>query len=244
MTNSITEASQHKAAPIAGLMFLLAFIVPTLNWALVLSKLNVAENAMATAINIMSNKLLFRIGITVELFMAVSLLVLALSLYIILKPVNKNLALLALLLKLVEAAIVGAIVVVTFTALQVLDTQGKLTVLTPEQLQIPVGLMLNFNNSLFSIPMVFLGLDMMIFSYLFFKSRYIPRLLAGFGFASFALIFVHALMYMLAPNYAAMPIIQSIFYGPSGLFELVIGMWILIKGIDTQSGTVCAPESS
>jgi len=70
MTNRSVETSQHKAAPVAGLMFLLAFIVPTLNWALGLSKLNVAENALATATNIMANELLFRIGITVELFMA------------------------------------------------------------------------------------------------------------------------------------------------------------------------------
>ncbi|MFC1481321.1 DUF4386 domain-containing protein [Candidatus Neomarinimicrobiota bacterium] len=244
MTNHSTETSLRKVAIVAGFMFLLAFIVPTLNWAFVLSKLNVAENALATANNIMANELLFRFGITIELFMAVSLIVLALALYIILKPVNKNLALLALLLKLTEAAIVAAIVLVTFIALQVSSGQASLTVFTQEQLQVPVGLMLNENNALFAISMVFLGLDMMIFSYLLFKSRYVPRLLAGFGILSFALIFIHALIFMLAPKYAAMPIIQSIFYGPSGLFELIIGTWILIKGIDVEQWEKRALESA
>ena len=234
MTNHTTDTSLQKTAKVAGFMFLLAFIVPTLNWALSLSKLNIADDPLATAANIMSNELLFRIGITVELFMAVSLIVLALTLYIILKPVNKNLALLAFILKMVEGAIVASIVLVTFIALQVSSGQANLSIITPEQLQVPVGLLLNQHNALFSIPMVFLGLDMMIFSYLFFKSRYIPRILAGLGILSFALIFIHALMYLLAPDYAAMPIIQSICYGPSGLFELVIGTWILIKGINVQ----------
>ena len=82
--------------------------------------------------------------------------------------------------------------------------------------------------------MVFLGLDMMVFSYLFFKSKYIPRILAGFGILSFALIFIHALMFILAPKYATMPINQVIFWAPSGLFEIMIGIWLLSKGVKVQ----------
>lgn len=78
--------------------------------------------------------------------------------------------------------------------------------------------------------MVFLGLDMMVFSYLFFKSKYIPRILANFGILSFALIFIHALMFMLTPKYATMPINQIVFWVPSGLFEITIGIWLLSKG--------------
>ena len=235
MTARIVDTSQRKAARVAGFMFLFSFIVPTLNWIFVLSKLIVAENIIATANNIMANELLFRIGITIELIMSVGLIVLALSLYTILKPVNKNLALLALLLKLVEATIVVAIVLVSFIALQILNGEAYLTAFTPEQLQVPVGLILNAHTTLYSIPMVFLGLDMMVFSYLFFKSKYIPKILAGFGILSFALIFIHALMYIIAPKYAAMLISQIIFYAPSGLFEIIIGIWLLSKGIKIPS---------
>jgi hypothetical protein len=230
--------SNSKAVKVAGFMFLFAFIVPTLNWAFVLSKFIVAEDVMATAKNIMANDLLFRVGITIELVMAVGLVVLATSLYIILKPVNKSLALLALSLKLVEAAIVVAIVLVSFIALQILNGQAYLTAFTAEQLQAPVGFLLNKHTAIYSIPMVFLGLDMMVFSYLLFKSEYIPRKLAGFGILSFALIFIHALMFILAPEYAAMPINQIIFYVPSGLFEIIIGIWLLSKGITVQQGDI------
>ena len=77
----ITDTSQRKAARLAGVTFLLAFIVPTLNWAFVLSGFNVANNALATAQNIMANVFLFRIGITIELFMSIALIVLAWALY-------------------------------------------------------------------------------------------------------------------------------------------------------------------
>ncbi|MFC1509369.1 DUF4386 domain-containing protein [Candidatus Omnitrophota bacterium] len=233
-TARIVDMSQRKAARVAGFMFLFSLIVPLLNWTFLLSKLIVAENVIATANNIMANELLFRIGITIELIMSVGLIVLGLALYIILEPVNKNIALLALLWKLVEATIAGAIVLVSFITLQMIHGEALLTVFTPEQLQAPVGLILYAHTSIFSIPMIFLGLDMIVFCYLFFKSKFIPRILAGFGILSFTLVFIHALIFILAPEYAAMPMNQIIFWAPSGLFEIIIGIWLLLKGIKVQ----------
>ena len=234
MTNHTTFISQPKAVKVAGFMFLFSFIVPTLNWIFLLSKLIVAENFIATANNIMANEFQFGVGISVELIMSVGLIVLGLALYIILKPVNRNLALLALLLKLTEATIAAAIVLVSFIALQFLNGGVYLKVFTPEQLQAPVGFILNTHSALYSIPMVFLGLDMIVFSYLFLKSKYIPGILAGFGILSFTLIFIHAFMFILAPHYATMPINQVIFWAPSGLFEIIIGIWLLSKGLKLQ----------
>ena len=64
-------------------------------------------------------------------------------------------------------------------------------------------------------------------------------ILAGFGILSFALILVQSLLFILAPEYATRPINQILFWAPSGLFEIVIGLWLLIKGIRTQQ----LPES-
>ena len=234
MTNRIADISQRKAARIAGFMFLFAFIVPTLNWAIILSKFNVVNDALATANNIMANEFLFRIGLFTELIMSFGLIVLALALFIVLKTINKSLALFALILKVIEATIAVVIVLISFIALQILIGEAYLTAFTQEQLQIPAGLILNSHTALFSIPMLFLGLDMMVFSYLFFQSKYIPRILAGFGILSFALIFIHASMYIIAPEYAMMQINQIIFWAPSGIFEVVIGIWLLFKGVNVQ----------
>ena len=235
MSKNISDKSQRLAVKVAGFMFLFAFIVPTINWALVLSKFNVAENAIATANNIMANEFLFRIGISIELFMSIGLIVLGLALYIILKEVNKSFALLALSLKLAEATIMAVTVLVPFIALQILNTDTQLIPLTQEQLQFPIGIIFNSHTTITAIPMIFLGLDMMLFSYLFFKSKYIPRVLAGFGIVSFALIFIQSLMFILAPEYAEKPMNQIIFWTPSGIFEIIIGIWLLVKGINVQS---------
>jgi hypothetical protein len=169
---------------------------------------------------------------------------LALALYIILKTINKSLALFALLLKVIEATIAVVIVLISFIALQILNGEVYLTAFTQEQLQVPAGLLLNSHTALFSIPMLFLGLDMIVFSYLFFQSKYISRILAGFGIFSFALIFIHASMYIIAPEYAVMQINQIIFWAPSGLFEITIGIWLLVKGVNTQQGDARVSDSA
>jgi uncharacterized Tic20 family protein len=244
MSNRTADASLNIAVKVAGFLFLFSLIGPLLNWSFVQSKFIVVDDAIATAQNIMANEFLFRIGITIELIMSVGLTLLALTLYIILKPVNKNLALLALLWKLLEATIVVAIALISFVVLQVLSGDTATSGYTQGQLLFPTGLLLNTHTAIYSIPMVFLGLDMMVFSYLFLKSRYIPRLLAGFGILSFALILIHALMFILTPEYAMMPISQIIFWVPSGLFEIIIGVWLLSKGIMVQQGDNSDLESA
>jgi len=222
--NTITntyDSSLQKAVKIAGLMFLLNFLAPTLNWIFVLSKLIVPGNAGGTTKNILANQILFRTGITIELLMSAGLVALGLALYKILKTANKDLALLGLLLKLIEAAIVAVISLISFIALLADNNTA--------------GILLNAHTAIYAIPMVFLGLDMVIFSFLFLKSKYIPGILAGFGIISFMLIFLHALMYILAPRLAVMPIYQIIFWTPSGLFEILIGTWLLSKGIHSRT---------
>ncbi|MCP4978057.1 MAG: DUF4386 domain-containing protein [Maribacter sp.] len=231
------DKSRQRTVKITGFMFLFAFIVPTLNWALVLSKFNVAGDALATANNILANTFLFRLGITVELFLSTGLIVLGMALYVLLKSINKNLAQLALVLKLVEAALMAVSVLLPFIALQALNEDLQAIAVTQEQLQLPLGLIFNAHTAITAVPMVFLGLDMMLFCYLFLKSKFIPKLLAGFGILSFALILIQSLLFILTPEIASIPINQIIFWGPSGVFEIVIGLWLLIKGIKVNAQT-------
>lgn len=231
MTKQGVDTVQRKAVKIAGFMFLFAFIVPTLNWALILSQFNVPGDPLATANNINAHTFLFRLGISVELLMAIGLVVLGIALYVLLKSVNKHLALLALVLKLVEATLMGVTVLLPFIALGFIPVEAPITAATQEQLRMPLGLLFNAHTAITAVPMVFLGLDMMLFCYLFLKSNYIPRLLAGFGILSFFLILVQSLMFILTPEYATLSINQILFWVPSGVFEIVIGLWLLIKGI-------------
>ena len=232
MKNLTSNILYHKAAKITGIMFLLTLVVPLVNWMFVLQKFIVPENVLATANNIETNELLFRVNIINELITSFIVIGLALALYSMLKSVNKNLALFALFLKLTEATIWVVITLGHFIALLVLKEQVTLTLFEPEQLQSGIGFFLNAHLSITAIPGVLHGLSLSIFLYLVFKSKYVPSVLAAFGVISFALVFIYDLLFILLPDYTEILIIQLIGWGPSILFELIIGIWLLFKGIN------------
>ena len=120
-----------------------------------------------------------------------------------LKPINRNLALLALCWKLMDAVIGTVNVLAAFMMLQMLNGKAFLTAFKPEQLQDIAGLFFKLRSNGAAIAMLFLGLGFMAFFHLLFKSGYVPRLLAGFGVFSYFLIFVNSLLDILVPRNAA-----------------------------------------
>jgi len=234
MTSYFKDVSLQKTARVAGSMFLCSLIVPTLNWVFILSKFISSENVINTGQNILGNEFLFRIGIINELITSVIIVVLALALYIILKSINKNLAMLALFLKLIEAMLWAVIALGHFIALLILNGQASLTAFEPEKIQAIVGLFLNIYIATTAVPGVFVGLNLMIFSYLLFKSKYIPSILAAFGVLSYVLVFIYDSLTILLPNYATIMIIQIICTTPIGIFQLIIGIWLVFRGLNIQ----------
>jgi hypothetical protein len=234
MTNHANTAPASKYARHTGILFLLSLLVPLLNWTFVVSKFIVSNNAIATINNIVANDVPFRIGILNQLLTSFIAIALSLALYTMVKHVNKNLALLALLLKLTEAILIAVIALGDFMALLVLNSHSSLTVFGPNQIPALIGLFVNIHISVTAIPMIFLGLNLMVFLYLLYRSHFVPKILAVFGIVSYALIFLYALITVLSPNYASILLIQTICWAPSCCFELMIGLWLLIRGIKVQ----------
>ena len=231
MTNPNADASLNKTARVAGSLFLLTFIFPTIIWIFVTSRFIVPGNAAAAAKSIMADELLFRVGIIAELIKSALAIAFALTLYILLKSINKNIALLALFLKLTEGILLAVIALGYFIALLVLDQRASLAASGLEQMQALVGSFVNSYFSISAIALVFHGLSSMVFLYILFKSEYVPGKLAGFGSISYALVFIYSLLLILVPNSATMVTIQVICLAPSVLTELILGSWLVIKGV-------------
>jgi hypothetical protein len=71
----------------------------------------------------------------------------------------------------------------------------------------------------------------------------VPGMLAGFGIVSYALIFIYDLTMIVSPSYTTMTAIQIVGWGPSVLFEMAIGLWLLIKGISVPQRDDHAPAA-
>jgi len=242
MTARIADTSQRKAARVAGLAYLLIIVTSTLLMVFGYNKLIVEGNDAATFSNFMANELLIRISAAFELIMYVGVVILSLALYVVLKTVNKNLALLALLWRFAEAIMGCLAVFSSLVVSQLLNGENYSAVFEPEQLQALVGLFLDVQSATISLVVVFVSLGTIVFCYLFFKSKYIPRILAAFGIFSFLLVLIKAFVVILFPNIPSM--IQLVFHLPGALFEVIIGLWLLIKGVNVEEREERALESA
>ncbi len=171
-------------------------------------RLLVQNNAVETARNIMAHETLFRINIACNLIYVVTVLVLLAALYVILKPVNRNLALVAAFCRLVLALIWGITALNTLGALRFLGDAAFLPVLEADQLQTLARLHIASSFDAYYVGLPFWGLASTVCSYLWFKSRYIPRALAAFGVVSSAWCLICAFTFIIFPH-----------------FDTVVGLW-------------------
>ena len=230
--NSMTtfNDSQRTAARVAGFTFLSGIVIVVLANYGISFRLSVPASAVETARNIMAHQTLFRLNIACNLIYLVNLVVLLTALYVILKPVNQNLALVATFCRLVVALMWGVTALNMLGALRLLGNAAYLPVFKADQLQALARLQLSSSYDAYYIGLPFWGLASTVCSYLWFKSRYIPRALAVFGVISSAWCVFCAFTFIVFPHFSA-TVNASWFDMPLVLFEIALGLRLLIKGL-------------
>jgi hypothetical protein len=223
-----THNSTHKIVRVAGILFLLSLLMPTLNWALILSKFT--SSGSDASMDILNNELLFRLNIVIGIFSSIVILALNICLYRILFTVNRSLALGAFSLKLTEAIFAAILFLGHFIALLVLKGEPE----NIEAHKIINHLVENY-ITFTAISGVFFGMSMLIYSYLLLKSGYLHFLVALSGIVSYSLVVIYDSLVILFPCYAGIISIQIIGSVPVCLFQIVFGVWLLFKGINITS---------
>ncbi len=230
MTTDIVDGSQGKAARVSGFTFLFAMALVVLANYGISFRLSVPGSAVDTARNILANETLFRLNIAFNLIYAASLVVLLAALYVILRPVNRNLALVAAFCRLVVVLMWGVTALNMLGALRLLGDAAYLPVFEPGQLQTLARLQLTAGYDAYYVGLPFWGLASTVCSYLWFKSRYIPRGLAAFGLISSAWCVICAFAFIVFPNFDK-TVNASWFDSPMVIFEMALGLWLLFKGV-------------
>src|SRR5512140_1292449 len=232
------RAAVQGYARTAGVLTLLSFVAGGLGEAYIPSKLIVSADAVATAANIRSSEFLFRVGFAGYLVEATCDIALSLIFYVLLRPVRKDLALLAAFFGLIGTALFGAAELFYFVALHILGGADYLKTCAPAQLDTLALLSLKlfaFGGAIFT---VFYGVAWVVRGYLIFRSGYLPRflgvllVLGGLAFVirNFALV--------LAPAYASRSLLLVAL--PGGLALMV---WLLVKGVDVPKWEAKAASS-
>jgi len=204
MKSPIADVSIRKAAILVGISILIMAPLAMFADGVALQSLIVSGDAATTANNIKADEVLFGLSIVSYIIILVLDVIIALALYVILKPVNKTLASLAASLRLIYAAIMG----ISLFALVLLYsneyTYGKL------------------------IAYIFFITHLFVLGYVVYTSGYIPRPLGILlMIASFSYIILLYGKYFLPTEW--LQILTIIVILPSILAELLLGIWLLVK---------------
>ncbi len=217
----------QRYARIAGVLFLISLVAGGFGEAYAPSKLIVSNDAAATAANLTNFDFLYRLGFAAFLIESLCDITLVLIMYALLKPVSKELSLLAAFFGLMGTALFAFAELFYFAPLVIMRGSGYLQTFSSEQLNSLTLLSLKFYGFAGMIFTAYYGMAWIVRAVLMFRSGYFPKFLAvlmaagGIGFV------VRNFLLILAPAYASEVLLLLMV--PGGL---VMTIWLLWKGVD------------
>ena len=244
MRSSTVYESQHMAAKAAGLAYLISFaFIASVNFG-VHPRLFSGDppnyglvNAEETARNILEQLPLFRLSIPLLLSWCVGAVVVLAAFYVILRPFGLMIALVAAAIRLLSAGAWALGTAEFFNTMRLLTKGSELGALSEDQLHALASLTPSIFWDHYYVALFFWGLSTALFSYLWLKSRYIPRAFAVFGVAAGALGTVCALAYVAFWNTPAFENIWAWFDTPLALYEIALSVLLLVRPLQVPAVT-------
>jgi len=227
MMDRIAEASPRLTARMAGACQLLEAITATFGQVIVLGRLVVDGNGAATAANILGHVRLFWVGFASSLMGVAFHIAWALLIYVLLKPVNRILSLLAAFFILVACAMQALTGLLYLAPLLILQGGSSLSAFTAEQLQALALMFLKLNTYAFEIDLVFFGFWCILTGYLIFRSTFLPRVLG-------VLVMISGLGWV---TYLYPPLahhLGTFRVAASALGEIPMELWLIVMGVNVQ----------
>jgi hypothetical protein len=233
---------QRNAGKLAALSYLLSFAAVVFAQFRVQDRLIVHGSTVETARNILAHERFFRLGIACDLLYSVGTVVLLVALYVILRPVNRCLALLAAFGRLVYAVMWVLMTLNLLDALRLLRGADYLQSVDAAAWQGLAAYYLRARFDQYYVGLLFCGLASTICGYLWFKARYIPRPLAALGMVSSAFCVTCTVVFLISPEFANVVNLWW-FDTPMGIFDLTTSFWLLFIGLRAPRAAGNVPAS-
>lgn len=231
MTGRIAEESPFPKARAAGFFWLMTILAGMFGF-LAGGKFVVSGAAAATAANILAHESLYRWAFVGNLIATACYLAVTLLVYALLKPVSREISLLAAFFSLTGCAIGALSCLLFFAPVALLGGAQYLTVFTVGQLQALALTFLTLSALTNDMGLVFFGLHVLTVGYLIRRSTFLPRILG-------ALLMVTAVCYLTnsLANFLSLPFKAYLlpFVAAGGLLgEGSLTVWLLVKGVNVE----------
>lgn len=223
-------ASPQRAARLCGALYLYIVVAAIFAEIFVRGRLIDSADATATARNILDHELLFRIGASGELLHIAFDVVVAVLLYVLLRPVSRGVALLAAFARLACDVVLAIASLTQFAALRLFQSAGAASSFSPDQ-RAELGLQaLNLHGDGYAICLVFFAFACFALGHLIYHSGFLPRTLGVLMTVAGAAYLVDSFSHFVAPAFAA-TLFPGLFL-PMFLAEISLALWLAVKGVN------------
>ena len=165
-----------------------------------------------------------RISMLLGLILSAGIVVLAVLLFVVLQKQNKTIALVALGWWLLEAITVAIRQMSIYALLPLTLEYTKAGAPDSSHFQTLATLFFDVGQWGYDVHLWFFALGGILWYYLFYRSKYIPRLLSVWGIVGVSLVLIASVLACFEVRVLALVM-------PNALFEVAIGLWLVVKGI-------------
>ncbi|HEY8802430.1 MAG TPA: DUF4386 domain-containing protein [Candidatus Dormibacteraeota bacterium] len=222
-------------ARIAGFLYLLVGVFGGFAEGYVEPKMYVAGNAAATAGNVIANAGLVRLGVVADLLDGTFFILLALTLYILLKQVHKSVARAMLVLVILATGITCLSALFEFEGLRVATGAVDLSAFGVVGANAMVLLLLDAQHYGLLIAQIFFGLWLAPLGYLAYRSGWFPKTLGVVLVAASASYLVDLLAAFLFPDFGKA--IHGFATILPAVAEPSMVLYLLVVGVKTRKPT-------
>jgi hypothetical protein len=233
MTNRITAREAQAWARLAGALYLVIIVLGAVEEIFIRGRIVVAGDAVATAANLRAMEPLWRLGIASELFLGICTIVQAVALYVLLRPVQRELALLATFFNFVAIAVETATSLRLIEALYPLGRGAYLSAFSPDQLATLSLLASRAHAHGFGIALLYFGPFFLLAGWLIMRSGYLPRVIGMLYFLPGVAYLASSFALILAPGFAERFYFEMA--GPAVIGEGALCLWLLTRGISRSN---------
>ncbi|WP_088067482.1 DUF4386 domain-containing protein [Gottfriedia luciferensis] len=222
--------SNKRAAKIVGVLFILAAVTAIIGLKLYEPILKGPNYLVIGSEH--ANQV--TLGALMELFLVVSAIGTATTMFPILRKYNETIALWHVCFRFLEAIIitVGIISVLSLLTLShEFVASGAPDIVS---FQASGTLLKAVHDWTFMLgPLFMLGINTMMYSYIFFKTKLVPRAISILGMSGALLVFICALLVMFGAI-DQISVIGGIMALPVAANEMILALWLIIKGFDEK----------
>ncbi len=230
--------SPRVLSRIGGVLYLIIIVLGLFEEIFVRGRIIVAGDSAATAANLRSMESLWRLGVGAECLLLMSAVGLTLIFYILLRPVSRDLALLAALFNLVTIAVEASAALNLAAVMFPLGSAKYLSAFQPEQLHALASLSIKSHRYGFGVALIFFGCECIVLGYLIFRLGYLPRLLGVLMQVAGLSYLLNSFALLLAPHFSSR-IFPAILV-PAFVGEASLCIWLIVKGVNVEKWRAAA----